>query len=78
MGSKLEDYVNLRGVLKYIEERRHEDGGYCFVSLLNETNINDTYYAVKIYDLLGMEVSEKEKTIRFLHKSLKPQQAAVY
>jgi len=77
MGSKLEDYVDLRGVLKYIEERRHEDGGYCFVSLLNETNINDTYYAVKIYDLLGMEVSEKEKTIRFLHNSLKPQQAVV-
>ena len=77
MGSKLGDYVNLRAVLRYVEERRHEDGGYCFVSLLNETNINDTYYAVKIYDLLGIEVPEQEKTIEFLYNSLKPQQAVV-
>ncbi|KUK18303.1 prenyltransferase/squalene oxidase repeat-containing protein [Thermococcus sibiricus] len=77
MGSKLGDYVKLREILKYIEERRHEDGGYCFVSLLNETNINDTYYAVKIYDLLGMKVPEQEKTIGFLYDSLKPQQAVV-
>ncbi|MCO6041945.1 prenyltransferase/squalene oxidase repeat-containing protein [Thermococcus alcaliphilus] len=77
MGSKLENYVDLRSVLKYIEDRRHEDGGYCFVSLLNETNVNDTYYAVKIYDLLDIEIPEKEKTVEFLYNSLKPQQAVV-
>lgn len=80
MGSKLYDlgkYVNIDAVLKYLEERRHKDGGYCFVSVLDETNINDTYYALRIYDLLGMEVPEKEKTIEFLYDSLKPQQAAV-
>lgn len=77
MGSKLGNYVDLRSVLRYIEDRRHEDGGYCFVSLLNETNVNDTYYAVKIYDLLGLEVPDEEKTIEFLHTSLKPQQAVV-
>ncbi|RLF76854.1 prenyltransferase/squalene oxidase repeat-containing protein [Palaeococcus sp. (in: euryarchaeotes)] len=80
MGSKLYDlrkYINMDALLRYLEERRHEDGGYCFVSVLDETNINDTYYAVRIYDLLGMEVPEKEKTIEFLYDSLKPQQAAV-
>ena len=61
MGSKLARYVNLNAVINYISKRRHKDGGYCFVSMLNETNINDTYYAVKIYDLLKLEIPEKEK-----------------
>ncbi|ASJ11240.1 hypothetical protein A3L12_08010 [Thermococcus sp. P6] len=80
MGSKLYEigrFVNVDSVIRYVEKRRHDDGGYCFVSVLDETNINDTYYAVRIYDLLGMEVPEKEKTIEFLHDSLKPQQATV-
>jgi len=77
MGSKLEKYVDINAVLRYLEGRRHEDGGYCFVSLLNETNVNDTYYAVKIYDLLDIEIPEKEKTVEFLYNSLKPQQAVV-
>ncbi|WP_048148631.1 prenyltransferase/squalene oxidase repeat-containing protein [Palaeococcus ferrophilus] len=80
MGSKLYElgrYINVKGVLDYIEERRHEDGGYCFVSVLNDTNVNDTYYAVKIHDLLGMEVSEGEKTIDFLEKAIQPQTAVV-
>lgn len=77
MGSKLSRYINLEKVLEYIEKRRHEDGGYCFVSQLADTNINDTYYAVKIYSLLGMEVPEKEKTIEFLYNSAQMQTAAV-
>ncbi|AAL81542.1 hypothetical protein PFDSM3638_07100 [Pyrococcus furiosus DSM 3638] len=77
MGSKLSRYINLEKVLNYIEKRRHEDGGYCFVSQLDDTNINDTYYAVKIYSLLGIEVPEKEKTIEFLYSSAKPQAATV-
>lgn len=80
MGSKLYElgrYVNVKGVLEYIEKRRHEDGGYCFVSLLDDTNVNDTYYAVKIYDLLGMEIPDKEKTIEFLERAIQPQTAVV-
>ncbi len=79
MGSELElgKYINVNLVLKYLEERRNEDGGYCFVSLLDETNINDTYYAVKIYDLLGLEVPEKEKTIEFLYESTQSYRATV-
>ncbi|ASJ00260.1 prenyltransferase/squalene oxidase repeat-containing protein [Thermococcus gorgonarius] len=80
MGSKLDllgRYVDVNSALKYIEERRHEDGGYCFVSVLNDTNVNDTYYAVKTYELLGLEVPEKEKTIEFLEKAIQPQTAVV-
>ncbi len=80
MGSKLDEFarfVNVEKALEYVEKRRHEDGGYCFVSVLDDTNVNDTYYAVKIYDLLGLEVPEKEKTIEFLEKAIQPPQTAV-
>ncbi|ASA77604.1 hypothetical protein [Thermococcus sp. 5-4] len=80
MGSKLYEigrFINADSLIRYIEERRHEDGGYCFVSVLNDTNVNDTYYAVKIYDLLGLEIPEREKTIEFLEKAIQPQTAVV-
>ncbi|WP_297534818.1 hypothetical protein [Thermococcus sp.] len=80
MTSKLDlfnRYINADAVIRYVEERRHEDGGYCFVSVLDETNINDTYYAIKIYGVFGMEVPEKEKTIEFLYNSAQLQTAAV-
>jgi len=80
MGSKLYDigrFVNVEPIIRYLKERRHEDGGYCFISVLNETNVNDTYYAVKIYNLLGLEIPEEEKTIEFLEKAIRPQTAVV-
>ncbi|CAD5244356.1 prenyltransferase/squalene oxidase repeat-containing protein [Thermococcus camini] len=80
MGSKLYTigrFVNADSLMRYIEDRRHEDGGYCFVSVLDDTNVNDTYYAIKIYDLLGMEVSEPEKTVEFLERAIQPQTAVV-
>ncbi|NJE10444.1 hypothetical protein [Thermococcus sp. MAR1] len=80
MGSKLYTigrFVNADSLIRYIEERRHEDGGYCFVSVLDDTNVNDTYYAVKIYDLLGMKVPEPEKTVEFLERAIQPQTAVV-
>ncbi|GAB6135304.1 prenyltransferase/squalene oxidase repeat-containing protein [Thermococcus prieurii] len=70
-------YVNVDAVLKYVGERRHEDGGYCFVSLLDDTNVNDTYYAVKIYELLDLDFPEPEKTIEFLANAIQPQTAVV-
>lgn len=80
MGSKLDEFarfVDVHKTLEYVEKRRHEDGGYCFVSVLSDTNVNDTYYAVKIYELLGLEVPEREKTIEFLEKAIQPQTAVV-
>ncbi|WP_297474813.1 hypothetical protein [Thermococcus sp.] len=80
MGTKLTEigkYIDINGVLDYIGSRRHEDGGYCFVSALDDTNVNDTYYAVKLHELLGIEIPEKEKTIEFLSKAIQPQTAVV-
>ena len=80
MGSKLYEvgrYVDVNKALEYVEARRHDDGGYCFVSVLDDTNVNDTYYAVKIYDLLELELPEPEKTIEFLANAVQPQTAVV-
>ncbi|NJE00854.1 hypothetical protein [Thermococcus sp. JdF3] len=80
MGSKLYEigrFINADSLIRYIEERRHEDGGYCFVSVLDDTNVNDTYYAIKIYDLLGLEIPEKERTVEFLERAIQPQTAVV-
>jgi len=80
MGSKLVQinrFINVEKVMRYIEERRHDDGGYCFVSVLDDTNVNDTYYAVKIHDLLEIPLPEKEKTIEFFRKAIQPQTAVV-
>jgi len=80
MGSKLYEigrFINADSLIRYIEERRHEDGGYCFVSVLNDTNVSDTYYAVKIYNLLGIEFPEPEKTVEFLSNTIQPQTAVV-
>jgi len=80
MGSKLYEigrYVDVDAVLRYVKDRRHEDGGYCFVSVLDDTNVNDTYYAIKIYNLLGIEFPEPEKTIEFLSNAIQPQTAVV-
>jgi len=80
MGSKMEKfarYINVDKLLEYVSERRHEDGGYCFVSLLDDTNVNDTYYAVKIQKVLGIETPEAEKTVEFLENAIQPQTAVV-
>ena len=80
MGTKLAEigrYIDVNGVLDYVGSRRHDDGGYCFVSVLDDTNVNDTYYAVKLHELLGMEIPEKDKTIEFLSKAIQPQTAVV-
>ncbi|MDI3474559.1 MAG: hypothetical protein PWQ79_425 [Thermococcaceae archaeon] len=80
MGSKLDEFarfVDVHKALEYVEKRRHEDGGFCFFRVLGDTNVNDTYYAVKIYELLGLEVPEKERTIEFLEKAIQPQTAVV-
>ena len=80
MGSKLYEigrYVDVNNALRYVEKRRHEDGGYCFLSVLDDTNVNDTYYAIKIYNLLELEFPEPEKTIEFLSRSIQPQTAVV-
>lgn len=80
MGSKLHElgrFIDVEKVLEYIESRRHPDGGYCFVSVLDDTNVNDTYYAIKSHRLLELEIQDKKKTIEFLEGSIKPQTAVV-
>jgi len=63
--------VNVQSVIDYILLRRHDNGGYCFVQYLNETNIYDTYYAIKTLMALGVELPYKEKkTVDFIARTL--------
>lgn len=71
MGLKFDEFVcfvDVYKVFEYVEKRRYEDGGYCFVSVLNDINVNDIYYVVKMYDLFGFGVFEKEKMIEFFER----------
>jgi len=70
-------YVDIKKTLEYLAIRRHPDGGYCFARYLDETNINDTYYAVKTLTLLGEEVPDAEKTREFLYSGIQRQTAVV-
>ncbi len=77
MRTDLNRYVDVERVIEYMSIRRHPDGGYCFARYLDETNINDTYYAVKTLDLLNEDIPEREKTIEFLYKGIQKQTAVV-
>ncbi len=77
MRTDLARYVDIERTVNYLSTRRHPDGGYCFARYLDETNINDTYYAVKTLKLLGEEIPDVEKTIEFLRAGIQKQTAVV-
>lgn len=45
-------YINAEALASYLLKRRNPDGGFCFYGL-DESSLNDTFYAVMILDLLG-------------------------
>ena len=69
--SDLSTFIDVKEVLSYLRAGVHEDGGYCFVQYLNETNINDTYYAIETYITLGLQPPHKELTAKFLMEGSK-------
>lgn len=52
--------------IRYIRERRCQDGGYCFYRL-NEPNASDTYYALASLQMLDSIPEDDEDTLSFLH-----------
>jgi len=59
-----------QAVLRYVDERRCDDGGYCFYRL-NEPNAGDTRYALSIRARLGT-VSADPATAAFLQSMQRP------
>jgi len=60
--------IDLDAIVDYIVERQNPDGGYTFCRW-TESNAQDTFYALNILDILGVQPRNIEKTINFL-KSL--------
>lgn len=52
--------------IRYILNRRCQDGGYCFYRL-NEPNAADTYYALASLQMLASLPEDDEDTLSFLH-----------
>jgi hypothetical protein len=66
--SQVNGLVDLDAIVKYIFERQNPDGGYTFCRW-TESNAQDTFYALSILEILGVEPVNLDKTITFL-KSL--------
>jgi len=64
----LKKLIDLDAIVGYICERQNQDGGYTFCRW-TESNAQDTFYALNILSMLGVQPANIEKTIRFL-KSL--------
>jgi hypothetical protein len=64
----LKDLINVDDVVEYILERQNSDGGYTFCRW-TESNAQDTFYALNILDILGVEPPKADETISFM-KSL--------
>jgi hypothetical protein len=59
-----------KSVIRYIEERRLEDGGYFFARVLPSSGM-DTYFAVKSLSILGTKPDHPQKTAEFLLDDLR-------
>ena len=60
----------VRRTIRYIEERRCANGGFCFYRL-DEPNGSDTYFAIATLHLLGKKIQDPS-TVRFLQDSQAP------
>lgn len=64
-------YIRTDPIVDYVTERQNEDGGYTFAQWA-ESSAQDTYYALQILKMLGVEPALKERTIAFLKKLQHP------
>ena len=61
----INDLVDREAIVKYIQERRNEDGGYTFCQGA-ESNAQDTYYATETLRKLGAQPRNVKRTITFM------------
>ena len=62
--AQLDKAVDTEALADYLLSRRNADGGFCFYSL-DESSLNDTFYAVLILNSIG-RLPEDEKTLEFI------------
>jgi len=61
---RLNDQFELSKVIQYLKEREKEEGGFSFVPELYP-DIEDTYYAIRIFQLLNVNLN-RNKTANYL------------
>jgi len=61
-GFKLNLQIDLSRVIKYLHEREKDEGGFSF-SLNFYPNIGDTYYAIRTFQLLEVEINRSKRQI---------------
>jgi hypothetical protein len=58
-------------IADYVVERQNADGGYTFAQW-SESSAQDTYYALQILKMLGVQPAHTDRTIAFLRKLQHP------
>jgi hypothetical protein len=56
--------VDIEALSNYLLSRRNMDGGFCFYGL-DESSLNDTFYAVLILDIIN-KLPEDKKTVEYI------------
>ena len=64
-------WIRTEPIADYVAERQNADGGYTFAQWA-ESSAQDTYYALQILKMLGVEPALKERAIAFLRKLQHP------
>ncbi|WP_143767012.1 prenyltransferase/squalene oxidase repeat-containing protein [Methanocella conradii] len=62
--SSYDRYINVEALASYILKRRNPDGGFCFYGL-DESSLNDAFYAVMVLDLLG-RLPTDDRTVEYV------------
>ena len=58
-------WIRASSVVDYVTKRQNDDGGYTFAQW-SESSAQDTYYALEILKMLGVQPSRSQSTIDFL------------
>jgi hypothetical protein len=60
-------WIRASSIADYVSQRQNADGGYTFAQW-SESSAQDTYYAIEILKMLGLQSHRRETTISFLQK----------
>jgi hypothetical protein len=66
-----EKWIRTESIAHYVADRQNEDGGYTFAQWA-ESSAQDTYYAIQILKMLGVQLVHIDRTIAFLKKLQHP------
>ena len=58
-------WIRASVIADYVSQRQNADGGYTFAQW-SESSAQDTYYAIEILKMLGVQPQRRETTISFL------------